>query len=100
MRADRPQLVGIFPRERSQTFKAGSLLCDADAVTGFGEGWITGVTHSPALGHWIGIGYISGGAEAWKERPAVAADPVRSGNVDVEIVSPHMFDPTGERMHG
>ncbi|MBO9424988.1 sarcosine oxidase subunit alpha family protein [Labrenzia sp. R4_1] len=100
LRADRPRLVGIFPRERSQTFKAGSLLCDADAVTGFGEGWVTGVTHSPALGHWIGIGYISGGAEAWKERPAVAADPVRSGNIDVEIVSPHMFDPTGERMHG
>ncbi|XYK80481.1 MAG: sarcosine oxidase subunit alpha family protein [Labrenzia sp.] len=100
MREDRPQLVGIFPRERSQTFKAGSLLCDADAVTGFGEGWVTGVTHSPALGHWIGIGYVSGGADAWNERPAVAADPVRSGNVDVEIVSPHMFDPTGERMHG
>ncbi|GAA0772232.1 sarcosine oxidase subunit alpha family protein [Roseibium denhamense] len=100
LREDRPQLVGIFPKDRSQRFKGGSLLCDADTVTGFGEGWVTGVTHSPALGHWIGIGYISGGAEAWKERPAVAADPVRSGNVDVEIVSPHMFDPTGERMHG
>lgn len=100
LREDRPQLVGIFPKDRSQRFKGGSLLCDADTVTGFGQGWVTGVTHSPALGHWIGIGYISGGAEAWKERPAVAADPVRSGNVYVEIVSPHMFDPTGERMHG
>ena len=22
------------------------------------------------------------------------------GNIDVEIVSPHMYDPSGERMHG
>jgi glycine cleavage system aminomethyltransferase T len=100
MREDRPQLVGIFPKDRSQTFKGGAVLCDADEVSGFGTGWITGVTHSPALGHWIGIGYITGGAEAWKDKTVVAADPVRTGNVDVEIVSPHMFDPTGERMHG
>ncbi|WP_305984506.1 sarcosine oxidase subunit alpha family protein [Roseibium sp. MMSF_3544] len=100
LRENRPQLVGIFPVDRSQRFKGGSLLCDPDAVTGFGEGWITAVTHSPALGHWIGIGYISGGAAAWKDKTAVAADPVRSGNVDVEIVSPHMFDPEGVRMHG
>jgi sarcosine oxidase subunit alpha len=100
MREDRPRLVGVFPKDRSQTFNGGALLCASDRLEGFGEGWITAVTHSPALGHWIGLGYISGGHEAWAGKPVIAADPVRKGNVAVEVVSPHMFDPEGVRMHG
>ncbi len=100
LREDRPRLVGILPRDRSQKFNAGSILCHPDAVSGLGEGWITGVTHSPSNGHWIGIGFISGGHEAWDGKTAIAADPVRRGNVEVEIVSPHMYDPDGEKMHG
>ena len=100
MKEDRPRLVGIFPKDRSEKFKAGSILCAEDKVEGHGEGWITAVTHSPALGHWIGLGYISGGSASWSGKTVVAADPVRTGNVEVEIVSPHMVDPTGERMHG
>ena len=100
LRTDRPQLVGIFPKDRTDTFNGGSLLCESDTISGFGEGWITAVTHSPALGHWIGLGYISGGHEAWKNKTVVAADPVRKGNTEVEIVSPHMYDPNGERVNG
>jgi len=99
-REDRPRLVGIFPKDRNKTFNGGSLICRAEDVSGFGEGWITAVTHSPALGHWIGIGYIAGGHEAWQDNKLVAADPVRHSNVEVEVVSPHMYDPEGERMHG
>ena len=100
LREDRPRLVGIFPKDRGQTFNAGALLFRAEQVSGLGDGWITAVTHSPALGHWIGIGFMAGGHEAWNGKAVVAADPVRKGNLDVEIVSPHMFDPSGERMHG
>ena len=100
LREDRPQLVGIFPKNRSETFNGGALLCNSEDVSGFGEGWVTAVTHSPALGHWIGLGYISGGYELWASKTVVAADPVRKGNVEVEIVSPHMYDPNGERMYG
>lgn len=100
MRRDRPRLVGIFPKDRDHTFNGGALLCSPDNMAGFGEGWITAVTYSPALGHWIGLGYISGGHEAWSGRPVTATDPVRKGDVAVEIVSPHMFDPEGVRMHG
>jgi sarcosine oxidase subunit alpha len=99
-REDRPQLVGIFPKDRDEKFKAGSILCAEDHIEGHGEGWITAVTHSPALGHWIGLGYIKGGHNQWGDKSVVAADPVRTGNTNVEIVSPHMVDPTGERMHG
>jgi len=100
MREDRKQLVGIFPKDRSKTFNAGTILCNEDRVSGHGEGYITAVTHSPALGHWIGLGFIEGGHEAWAGKTVIAADPVRAGNIDVEIVSPHMYDPSGERMHG
>ena len=99
IRTDRPQLVGIFPKDKFETFNGGALLCKPGEVSGFGEGWITAVTHSPVFGHWIGLGYICGGHEAWKDRDVVAADPVRKGNTDVEIVSAHMYDPKGERMH-
>ena len=99
-REDRPQLVGIFPVDRRETFKAGSILCDESRVEGHGDGWITAVTHSPELGHWIGLGYINGGYNHWSDKTVIAADPVRTGNTNVEIVSPHMVDPTGERMHG
>ena len=100
LREDRPQLVGIFPKDRTHTFKGGALLFKYGRISGFGEGWITGVTHSPALGHWIGIGFIAGGYKAWEGKRVVATDPLRNKDVDVEIVSPHMFDPDGGRMHG
>jgi sarcosine oxidase subunit alpha len=100
LREDRPRLVGIKPVDSSQTFNAGSILCASNKVSGMGEGWITGVTHSPSMGHWIGIGFIAGGHEAWQGKTVVAADPVRKGNINVEIISPHMYDPSGEKMHG
>jgi len=99
-RDDRPRLVGIVPADRSETFNAGAILCAAEQVSGHGEGWVTGVTHSPELGHWVGIGFVNGGHERWAGRTLIAADPVRKGNTDVEVVSPQMVDPDGERMRG
>ena len=97
---NRARLVGIFPKNRNHTFQAGSIICTKDNQQGFGEGWITGVTYSPALGHWIGVGFVSGGYQAWDNEALVSADPIRGKTVDIEVVSPHMFDPKGERMHG
>ena len=97
---DRPRLVGIKPKNSAETFNAGSILCKQDDVSGLGEGWITGVTHSPSNGHWIGIGFITGGHENWQGKTLIAADPVRKGNIEVEIISPHMYDPSGEKMYG
>lgn len=99
-RTDRPRLVGILPKDHGQRFNGGAILCAGDKVSGFGEGWVTAATFSPALGHWIGLGYVTGGHEAWQDRPLVAADPVRRGNVAVEVVAPQMFDPEGKRIHG
>ena len=96
----RPQLVGIFPANRAETFHSGAILCETGGVRGHGVGWITAVTHSPALGHWIGLGFATGGARHDEVRTLVATDPVRNKDTRVEIVSPHMFDPRGERLRG
>jgi sarcosine oxidase subunit alpha len=98
--AGRPRLVGIFPKNRKETFNAGAILCNEDEISGHGEGWITAVTYSPVFEHWIGIGFISGGYKNWISRVAIAADPVRKQNIEVEIVSPHMYDPEGMQHYG
>ena len=98
--SNRPTLVGIYPKDKQTRFSAGGILCQPEHVKGFGEGWVTAVTHSPALGHWIGLGFISGGYEKWKDRTVIVADPVRDSFVEAEIVSPHMYDPSGDRQNG
>ena len=98
--SERQQLVGIQPIDADESFRAGSILCEDEAKAGFGDGWVSAVTHSPALGHWIGVGFAKGGYEAWEGRTLIAADPVNGQSVRVRLVSPHMFDPEGGRMHG
>ena len=100
LREDRPQLVGIFPKNRDEKFNAGAILCNQDEVSGLGEGWITAVTYSPAIGHWMGLGFLNGGYKGKEGITLIAADPVREGNIEVEVVSPHVYDASGERMYG
>jgi len=97
---ERETLVGLFPKNKNEKFDAGTILCEVGKVKGFGIGRITAVTHSPALGHWIGLGFIKGGINNWKNIEIVGSDPVRNNEVRIEVVSPHMYDPEGEKMHG
>ena len=97
---NRPQLVGIFPKDKHKKFSAGALLNEAGKTKGHPLGWITAVTHSPALGHWIALGFIEGGLTAVEDKHIVLSDELRSNFLDVEIVSPHMYDPEGTRLHG
>tara|TARA_Y100000590_G_scaffold92957_1_gene105230 strand:- start:7412 stop:8539 length:1128 start_codon:yes stop_codon:yes gene_type:complete len=97
---NREKLVGFFPVNKDQTFDAGTIICKKNDIRGFGIGRVTSVTHSPELGHWIGIGFINGGYEEWKDVFVIGSDPVRNKEIELKIVSPHMIDPEGERMHG
>ena len=49
LREDRPRLVGVMPVDESETFAGGSVLCAETDVRGHGVGWVSSVTHSPAL---------------------------------------------------
>ena len=96
---DRQTLVGFFPTDLKETFNAGTIVCEKHNIKGQGIGRITSVTHSPELGHWIGIGFVEGGLDKWKDTTLVGADPVRNKQMNLKVVSPHMVDPTGERMY-
>ena len=96
---DREMLVGFFPINEKETFNAGTIVCEKNQIEGQGVGRITSVTHSPELGHWIGIGFVKGGLDKWKDITLVGADPVRDKQMEIKVVSPHMIDPEGKRMY-
>ena len=97
---DREKLVGFFPVNKKDTFDSGTIICEKNNIKGFGIGRVTSVTHSPELGHWIGLGFIKGGVEKWKDTIVVGSDPIRNKEMEIQVVSPHMIDPGGKRLHG
>ncbi len=97
---DRLQLVGIAPVDSDKRLRAGALLDSRSDMVDQGEGFITAVTDSPDLGHWIGLALVKGGLKRWEGKEMISFDPARDGNTAVRVMSPHFFDPKGERMHG
>ena len=85
---------------KKDTFASGTIICEKNNIKGFGVGRVTSVTHSPELGHWIGLGFIKGGVEEWKNINVIGSDPIRNKQIEIQVVSSHMLDPKGERMHG
>ena len=95
------RLVGVKPVDPAKGLTAGShfLAAGAPATAEHDDGWLTSVVHSPHLGHSIALGYLRNGGARLGERMR-AVNLLKKTEVEVEIVSPHFFDPTGERLHG
>jgi heterotetrameric sarcosine oxidase alpha subunit len=95
----RPGLVGLKPIDPIARVRAGAhfIARGVSPSPERDEGYVTSVAFSPSLGHWIGLGLLAGGSRRIGERVR-AYDPVRSGDVEVEIVSPIFIDPEGERL--
>ena len=98
---ERPALVGFKPADGAARLRAGAhfLAVGAAATAANDEGYMTSVAFSPTLGHWVGLGVLRRGPERIGERVR-AYDPVRNGDVEVEVVSPVFVDPEGMRLHG
>lgn len=97
----RPRLVGLVPVDLRQRLRGGAHLLPAGAaqVAANDQGHVTSVAWSPTLGHWIGLGLLRNGAQRHGER-VVAHDPLRDGDVLVEVCDPIFLDPQGERVRG
>jgi len=98
--SQRPTLVGLRPIDRTLRLRAGAHLLPR-AVTpdaAHDQGWVTSAAYSPTLGHWIGLGMLTQGPQRLGEIIR-AWDPVRAGDVLVEVVHPVFVDPKGERLH-
>jgi sarcosine oxidase subunit alpha len=98
---DRPTLAGFRAVDPVRRLRAGAhfVALGAPASAGHDEGYMTSVAFSPTLGHWIGLGLIRRGPERIGERVR-AVDPVRDGDVEVEICNPVFIDSKGERLRG
>ncbi len=97
---NRPRFIGFRPVDPEKRLRAGAHLVrhDAAVTAANDEGVITSVAFSPACGHWIGLGLLARGPERVGER-IIAADPVRSDSVELEVCPPCFVDPAGERTH-
>jgi sarcosine oxidase subunit alpha len=97
----RPAFVGFKPIDAATRLRAGAHLIQrhAAATAANDQGVITSVAFSPTLGHWIGLGLIARGPQRLGEIVR-AVDPVRGGDVEVEIAPPCFIDPEGVRQRG
>jgi sarcosine oxidase subunit alpha len=96
---ERPTLVGLRPVDRSQRMRNGSLLFARGVTPGpdNNAGFITSSAFSPANNHWIGLGLLARGPERHGEIIR-AWDPVRSGDLELEVVDPIFVDAEGARL--
>jgi methylglutamate dehydrogenase subunit C len=99
--ADRPSLVGVRSADPEQRLRAGAhiLAIGAGPHAGNEEGYLTSAVYSPGLGSWIGLALVKGGTRRVGTRMR-AYDPIRNGDVEINLVSPVFVDPEGERLHG
>ena len=98
---DRPALAGFLPVDRGARLRAGAhfIPVGAAATAENDQGHMTSVAFSPMLNCWIGLGVLARAPQRIGERVR-AYDPVRNGDVEVEICNPVFFDPEGARLHG
>ncbi|MGL4239217.1 glycine cleavage T C-terminal barrel domain-containing protein, partial [Tabrizicola sp.] len=95
------RLVGVKPVDPNGKLVAGSHFLDKGAapVAANDGGWLTSKAYSPHLGCDIALGYLKGGDRKIGTR--MRAVNLLSGlDTEVDIVSPHFFDPEGERLRG
>ncbi len=95
------RLVGVKPVDKAATLTAGShfLEIGAAAVIANDGGWLTSKVYSPHLGCEIALGYLKAGDRKIGRRMR-AVNLLAGTETEVEIVSPHFFDPEGERLRG
>jgi sarcosine oxidase subunit alpha len=93
---DALRLVGFKPVDPTKPLTAGSHFITKGETANLenDQGWMSSVAWSPVLGHSIGLGFIKRGHERSGELVR-AVNPAQNSEVEVEIVSPHFYDPEG-----
>jgi methylglutamate dehydrogenase subunit C len=95
----RPSLVGLKPVEPDARLRAGAhfIARGVSPSPETDEGYMTSTAFSPSLSHWIGLGLLARGMQRIGEQIR-AYDPLRSSDIEVEVVSPVFVDPEGVRL--
>jgi sarcosine oxidase subunit alpha len=92
--------MGVKPVNRTSVRRAGAhfLRLGARATADNDQGYMTSVAFSATLGHWIGLGLLQHGPQRVGEHVR-AYDPVRGGDVEVEVCNPVFVDPERVRLN-
>ncbi|MBN8632833.1 MAG: sarcosine oxidase subunit alpha family protein [Rhodobacterales bacterium] len=95
------RLVGVKPVDPQAKLTAGSHFLEkgAEPVAANDGGWLTSKVYSPHLGCDIALGYLKAGDKKIGQRMRIV-NLLAGLDTEVEIISPHMFDPEGERLRG
>jgi sarcosine oxidase subunit alpha len=95
------RLVGVKPVDPQGRLTAGSHFLEkgAEPIAANDGGWLTSKVYSPHIGCDIALGYLKAGDRKIGQRMR-AVNLLTGQDTEVEIVSPHFFDPEGERLRG
>ncbi len=95
------RLVGVKPVDPLAKLTAGSHFLEIGAapVAANDGGWLTSKVFSPHLGCDIALGYLKAGDGKIGQRMRIV-NLLAGLDTEVEIISPHMFDPEGVRLRG
>ena len=63
------------------------------------QGYVTSMCYSPTLGHDLALAFVRRGPARVGDRMQLV-DHLRDVRTEVEILSPVVFDPKGERARG
>ncbi len=92
----RRQLVGLRPTSTRAKLIAGAILVDP-AAPKENIGDVTSCTPSVLVEGWVGLGLLAGGRQRIGSR-LLAVSPLHGESVEVEIITPHWFDPENARV--
>jgi sarcosine oxidase subunit alpha len=92
----RQRLVGVRPVRRDQKISGGYHLVARLGETQ-SQGFITSVTQGAEVDGWLGLALLANGPERIGTH-MIAASPLHSAEVPVEICSPHFVDPENARV--
>ncbi|HUN75806.1 MAG TPA: 2Fe-2S iron-sulfur cluster-binding protein [Steroidobacteraceae bacterium] len=96
--ADRLQLVGVRPLDRSRRLRNGTVLVDPQARSTL-LGYVTSCTPSVELEGWVGLALLAAGRQRIGQR-LLGSSPLHDETTDIEISSPHWIDPENARVRG
>ncbi|NBU25503.1 MAG: hypothetical protein EBS39_07775 [Gammaproteobacteria bacterium] len=94
--ATRRQLVGLRPTRTDAKLIAGAILVDP-AAPKENIGDVTSCTPSVLVQGWVGLGLLADGRRRIGSR-LLAVSPLHGESTEVEIITPHWFDPENARV--
>lgn len=92
----RRQLVGLRSTRKDARLVAGAILVDP-AAPKVNIGDVTSCTPSVLVEGWVGLGLLAGGRSRIGSR-LLAVSPLHGESTEVEIITPHWFDPENARV--